>query len=365
MALAYSYDGSNRVVDLSSKIMKIPNTWNLTEQLGLFTPEYKTQKRVGIQVETLNGGVIPDRNWDERNSVQKPRGRQEVQVAIPHFPLDDAITPNDLDGQISWDDVRNGISLETVSSVRARKMFDLRQKHARTLEFARMQLLRDGTVYAPEGTLKTSYGPTINWYTEMGVTQTSVEMDSLSDPLIDPMTEMEPIIAGIQDNLLSGDVVTGQIGLASPQFFAALTSHPAVREVYLDQDQNANRQAAALLTGRLTANVRGLDARYRTFDFGGILWIEVRGGDVNTAGVYTDYIPDNEARVFPVGDASMFRTYFAPANRFATINRTALPAYWFEYLGQKDDFIEIMSESNFMNAALRPQAIVRVYFTPA
>lgn len=367
MPLAY-IAGSNKVQDMSEKIVKIPNSWFLTEKLGIFENEFKTQKRIGIQVETVNAGVIPDRNWDERNSTIKPTTRQEVTVAVPHFPLDASITPNDVDGQVNWDDTRSGITLETVANVRVRKMAELRRKHARTQEFARMQLIRDGSVYAPAGTLRQSYGDTINWYNEMGVTRTSVELDSLIDPLINPITEMEPIISGIQDGLLTGDVSTGYIGLASPEFFNALTSHDYTTEIYLQQDQTRNRQAAALLTGRLTATEFGLDVRYRTFDFGGIMWIEVRGGDLDINDVPTRYIPANEARVFPVGGIgsdSLFKTFYAPANRFKTVNKTALPAYWFEYLNEKDDFIEIMSESNFINAALRPQAIIRVFFTPA
>ncbi len=33
-------------------------------------------------------------------------------------------------------------------------------------------------------------------------------------------------------------------------------------------------------------------------------------------------------------------------------------------MNEKDDFIEIMSESNFMNAVLRPQALIRVSIAP-
>ena len=64
-----------------------------------------------------------------------------------------------------------------------------------------------------------------------------------------------------------------------------------------------------------------------------------------------------EAYMFPLGTDS-FRTYFAPANRFSTVNRAALESYMFEYRNEKDDIIEIMSETNFVNALLRPQAVI-------
>lgn len=356
MPLSYNPTDFNRVVDLSEQIMIVPNQWGLMNQLGIFDPEYKSQKSVLVPRTIWNESLIPDRNWDERNNASRGPDRDYLLAKIPHFPLDDAITPNDIDGVVSWDNVFAGIETETVASTRMRKMEQMRANHAITLEYARTQLVVSGDVYAPNGTLRTSYGPTINWYTEFGVTRTNVELVALADETENPLAGMEEIIAGVQDGLQSGDVVSNFVGIASPEFFNALITHPYVTDAYKYYAQSQGQQ---VLNGRLTAQAYGLDARYRTFDFGGILWIEYRGSFGGTP-----YIPANEARVFPVGAAAMFKTYYAPANRFSTINQVAQEAYWFEYMNEKDDFIEIMSESNFMNAMLRPQAVVRVFFTP-
>ena len=356
MPLSYNPSNLNKAVDRSSELMIVPNAWGLFNQLGIFTPEYKTQKEILVPRIEWNESLIPDRNWDERNNASRGPSRSYVSAQIPHFPLDDAITANDIDGVVRFEDIFAGPELETVASTRARKMEQMRMNHAITLEYARAQLITTGTVYAPNGTLRQSYGDTINWYTEFGVTRTEIELDSLADQNLNPMSEMEQIIAGIQDGLQSGDVVSAFVGVASPSFFNALISNPYVVDSYKYYSQT---QGSGVLNGRLTASAYGLDARYRTFDFGGILWIEYRGSFGNTP-----YIPANDAYVFPVGGAAMFRTYYAPANRLSTVNRTAQEAYWFEHYNDKDDFIEIMSESNFLNAALRPQAIVRVYFTP-
>ena len=58
---------------------------------------------------------------------------------------------------------------------------------------ARMQLIIEGTAYAPSGMLAQSYGPTVNYYTEFGVTRKSFEM-SLNDQTGDILSEVEPII---------------------------------------------------------------------------------------------------------------------------------------------------------------------------
>ena len=87
-------------------------------------------------------------------------------LKIPHFPLDDAITPNDIDGIVRAGSLAEFAELETVASVRADKMIDIREAHGLTLEAARMQLITQGTAYAPRATVAT------NFYTEFGVTRT-------------------------------------------------------------------------------------------------------------------------------------------------------------------------------------------------
>jgi len=359
MPLVINPNNPQKYVDLSETIQVIPNNWGLFQQLGMFNTERKTVKTVQVPREIWDEALIPDRNWDERNTGSRGPTRQYVQAAVPHFPLDDFISPNDVDGVVAFSDLFAGTQIETVAATRARKMYQIRTNHARTLEFARAQLITTGTVYAPSGTLATSYGSTINWYTEFGVTRTEIAMP-LTDETISPLTLMEPIIAGVQDGLKSGVYVDRLIAVCSPSFFNALISHPYVTDAYKYYSQP---QGAAVLNGRLNASAFGLDARYRQFEFGGILWIEYRGSftDRNT-GVTTPYIPAGDAYVFPMApDAALFKTYYAPANRFDTVNQVAQEAYYWEYMGEKQDKIEIMTESNFLNAALRPQAIVRLY----
>lgn len=355
MPLSYNPTDFNRVVDLSSTINIVPNQWGLFNQLGIFETELKSQKTVLIPRFEWNEALIGDRNWDERNNANGKNDRDYLLAKVPHFPLDDAITPNDIDGVVAWENVFAGIQTESIASTRTRKMVQMRMNHARTLEYARAQLITTGTVYAPNGTMRTNYGPTVNFYTEFGITRTELTMD-LTNLAVDPLAEVEPIIAAIQDGLLSGDTVSAFVAVCSPSFFNALITHPFVVDGFKYQLQS---QSTAILNGRLTANVYGLDAKSRTFDYGGILFIEYRGSFGGTP-----YIPAGDAYVFPVGGEAMFKTYHAPANRFATVNQVAQEAYWFEYMNEKDDLIEIMSESNFLNAILRPQALIRVSIAP-
>lgn len=331
-----------KVADLSAEINIVPNQWGVINTLGLFRNEPKSQKTVLVPRTTEADTILTDRNWDERNNTINGGERDVLPLIIPHYPVDDAIKPNDVDGNVDWDSLlAGGNGVLSVDKVRAEKMARIRRSHSLTLEYARAQLLRDGTVYAPNGTVVTNY------YTEFGVSRQTIFFD-LASTTVNPISKAETVLANVQDGIASGDMITDVIALCSPAFFNALISNPFVYESY---QYFAQAQGPALLNGRLTAG-RPFDSRFRSFEYGGVLFVEVRGG---VAGV--PYITSGEAYAFPMGTDS-FRTYYAPANRFSTVNKQALESYYFEYRNEKDDIIEIMTETNFLNALLRPQTVV-------
>lgn len=332
-----------KAVDYSGGINIIPNQWGLMQRLGLFNHVHGTQKTIMIARKTESDHLMVDRNWDERNPSITGGQRDWITLPIPHYPVDDAILPNDIDGVIDFDSlIQGGLQLETIEKKRAEKMNRIRRAHSTLLEMARLQVLKDGTVYAPNGTVN------INYYTEYGIARETIGLD-LESTVVRPQVGIEEAIAYLQDNLQTGEIVTGFVALCSPSFFSALTTNAFVQEQYLYFARGGNQDG--LTIGRLTAGAP-LDGRYRTFDYGGVLWIEVRG---NVAGV--DYVEDGEAYMFPLGTDN-FETHFAPANRLSTVNKTALESYYFEYVNTRDDIIEIMSETNFLNVLRRPDQVV-------
>lgn len=342
MAVANPFQ-PGKAVDYSQEINVIPNQWGVINQLGIFTDKPGTQKTVMVSRTHETEAIIEPRNWDERNNTIVGGKRDVSTFLIPHYPVDDMITANDLDGNLSWGDLlAGGNNLLTLDSVRAEKMARIRKRHALTLEWARAQVIKDCTVVGPDGVVLHNY------YTEFGGSRHTEYMD-LSNATVDPLAKVESVYARIQDNISNGDVVTDVVALCSPAFFNALVGNQFVVESY---QAFAQAQSAAVLNGRLTANQRGLDARFRTFVYGNITFIEVRG---TIAG--NDYVDSGEAYVLPMG-TDTFNTYYAPANRVDTVNQMAQQSYYFEFLDEKRSMIEIMSESNFLNAVLRPQVIV-------
>lgn len=353
MAIVLDRNNSGKVVDRTESLIVIPNTVGITNQLGLFANDYRSQKTIEIVRSTRKSHILEDRNWDERNQTIAGREHDSLLLKIPHFPADDAITPNDVDGIVQAGSLAEFAELETVASVRADKMIDLREAHALTLEAARMQLITTGTVYAPRSTVITNY------YTEFGVTRTEIDVDftGAADPRATINTAKKAVRNALRDG--QAGTVRSFVVLCSDSFYMALQQNAFVTDAFKYVDQT---QAQNILLGRGGADVAGLDARFEQMSLFGCTFINVgAAGYTNAAGTFVPFVPEGDAYMMPVGVRDLFKTYYAPANRFKSINRPSQGSYWFEYLNEKDDNIEIMTEQNFLNAMLNPAAIVRLF----
>lgn len=341
MARVHKPGDLTKWVNLSPAVNKANAKYTLTETLGLFMPMPLEGKFVAIPRITQRDNLLEDIQWGARAQTIEGDTKAYLSLMVPRFPTTDSILPTDIGNNYRWEDVIEGEQPETLVAVRDRKMSKHRQAFMDTWEKARMQLIIDGTVYAPNGTVVT------NFYTEFGETRDDVAM-SLNDETVDVQSEVEEIIASIQDNIKNGSVPGRFMAICGSTFFAALVKHPYVKEAAKWVEFGGQRED--VLVGRLGNNL-GLDARYRALDFGGIYWVQDR-----------KFMTAAEARVFPLDVPEMFITYFAPHElTFGVQGQAAQQIYYFEKL--IDDLpqeIKIHVESNFMNACMYPQAIVRV-----
>jgi hypothetical protein len=279
-----------------------------------------------------DGALLVDVVRGARAQQGKDASRKLHTFAVPHFPYDDSISPQDIQGKRAYGKASEAESLE---AVRARKMERIRQNHAWTLEAARAQAITAATVYAPSGTVSQ------NWNTEFGVTRKSVDF-VLGTSSTDVMAKIEEGIAHIQDNAF-GETVTGTVVLCSPTWFAKLIGHASIKTAY---------QYYASSDEPLRRRLGGNNALHREFVFGGTRFVEMRDAYNGT-----QLITAGKAFMLPTG-TSMFRTYFSPANRFGLVNTLGEQVYLFEHMNQSGTAIQLESESNFVNALLKPQLIV-------
>lgn len=357
MALVLKRGDNNSWVDLTDVLVDVPRQSFITDALGIFEDTFSQVKTVEIRRNADKSHLVVDRNWDERNSNIAGRSREALQLAIPHFPLDDAITPQDIDATVAVNSIQEAMGLESVANVRLDKMTQLRGAHELTKEAARMQLIVDGTAYAPNGTLRTSYGATVNFYTEFGITRTETQVTTFSG-VGDPRAQIEAIRKAVVQGTRGAMGVPRVVALCGSDYFDALRANAFVTDaVKYQQMPGLSRE---LLVGRPDNNVFGLNALYRTIEVWGVTFIDAgEAGYTNLAGTFVPFIGAKEARFLPVGLRGAFKTYYAPAQKFGTINRRAQGSYWFEYANEKDSKIEIESEQNFLNALLYPASVVR------
>jgi len=329
-----SFEKPFELVDYTQELLLIPNQWGLINELGLFSEEPVSQHSVTVESSEGTLGLVTDQVRGARNTMNKNDTRSLRSFPIPHFPLDDAVKPEDVQGKRAYGSPDQA---ETEAAVIARKLERVRMNHAVTLEAARAFAITQGAIYAPNGTVAGSF------YTDFGITRKSIDF-VLGTTTTDLNAKSEEGIAHIQDTIQSGEVVSNIIVLCSPAFFGKLINHATIKESYkyYTSTQEPLRQ-------RLGSGL------YRRFVHGGVEYIEYRGSYNGVA-----LIPAGEAYMLPQGTRDMFLTYFSPANKFSHVNTLGEAAYVFTYKDATDTQIQIQSESNFLNLIRRPQAVVKL-----
>jgi len=353
--------GINNVIDYSDALINLPNQWKLFGELNIFETELKTQSKVGVPIYDEVLSVLGDKNWEVRADSLKRSVRRVLNFDIPRFPVRESIVPRDTAGIVSWEQWTkgDGIVLETVNSLRDEKLRRMKTAMDQTAELARAQLITAGTVYAPNGTLAQSYGSTINWYNEFGLTQANyTQVTPLANSATDPRQYWETATAAVQDGLVTGSFYDKLVSVCSASYFQAL-----IYNDYHSDNEKANQVIGnRRLEQRLNAMGMPIDIRYRSIEIDGILFVEHRG--LKPDG--TAYIPAGKAMLFPLGVQDMFKVLYAPAlGRWEYQNKIAQPVYAWEFYDINNETQEIAftGESNFVHYCGRPQAIITLSLT--
>ncbi len=333
---SFGSNGQFQMVDWTEELLQVPNTANILDASGLFDEEGVTQHTITFEEIKEGSNLIVDRVRGERNTVNSGSQRRVRALSIPHFPLDDAILPQDIQGFRAYG---SPSEVETEAAVMQRKLKSINKAHAETLEVARWRLLRTGEVYAPSGTVA------MNMYTEFGVTRQIVDMD-LTNGGTNVINKQEEVLSKIRA-AASGENITQVVGYASTSYFNAYVANAGVQAAYANyqsQQEPLRNRVGAL--GALAWGTR------RSFIHGNVLLVEVYeslGGE--------QLVQDGTCIYVPYG-TSIFKTFFSPANKRSLVNTIGEKAYLFEFEGTRDDKVEVESESNFANICRRPLMVV-------
>jgi hypothetical protein len=210
----------------------------------------------------------------------------------------------------------------------------MRAKMEITWEHLRMGALKGVILDADGSTL-------YDLYSEFGITAKTVNF-ALTTASTEVLLKILEVKRHIEDNL-RGEFMTGIYCLCSPGFFDALTTHPKVKEAYARWQQG---------------QIQFSDNR-TNFTFAGITFEEYRGQATDPNGTVRKFIADDEAHFFPLGTATTFRTYFAPADFNETANTIGLPLYAKQAPRKFERGTDLHVQSNCLPLCTRVECLVR------
>jgi hypothetical protein len=309
-------------------------------QLGIFSDEpiATTYVKLGYTSEEIT--IIPARERGGESNLNMRGDRQGVMIEIPHFPLDDKITPSDLQNILAWGEEA---VFETLGGVLNRKLGSIRSKHDATHSHLDWGAL-NGMVIDAEGKLL------LDLYDKFEIEQTVISFD-LGVATTDISAKNREAKAAVR-KALRGTASSGMIALAGPAFFDQYVAHKWVRESL------QNYPTAAVNPSR--------DDVQDTFTFSGLRLERVdeefnyRRPDGTL--LARPAVADDEAVLIPLGTPH-FKRFIAPPDTIADANRAPRPTDKI-FISTEDlkhgKGREVHSESNVMPICTRPDLMVKL-----
>lgn len=344
-----------KFVELTEILIELPKNVSILDELNLFEDVYLSQRKFEIQRQSYGNHLVKDKNYEARgDTLVAKQNRGFLQLSVPNFGLIDAIKPTDVEGVATYNSIQEAAQLESVMDVRIQKLATMNNALDATEALAKMQLLTKGTVYAPSGTLATTYGDTVDWYQEMGVTRQTIdlELSGAKDPRISCSKLIRAMREALRNTPSAGNYGMLLI-LCGTDYFDEVYTNPFVTDAvkYFQQDLNK------LLLGT-PSTAPGYGPNFRTITAWGVTFIDAgTGGYTSPNDVFVPWIEADKAIALPTGVRGMFKTYYGPNMTFSTVNKKSTGRSYFERLNDEDDLIQMKVEQNFMGVLLYPQAI--------
>lgn len=326
--------------ELSEAINVVPNQFGLIGELGLFSD--KSIRTPAFQIESKNGvlSLITSSQRGAPITGMRTSKREMRDFSTRRFALESRIAADDVDGIRAFgSESELKLALDEVYD----RLIDMRASIDITREYLRAGALR-GVVLDADGTT------IVDLYAAFGVTQKAVDFTfGTADTKWD--AKSREISRHIELNL-KGDMATGVMALCSPGFWDKLMAQSDFRDAY--------KYYASIVSPLRD------DTRKSGIYWQGIYWLEYLGSadTPNEDGTWTNrkFIPDNEARFFPLGTRSTFRQFNAPADYMETVNKPGEAFYAKIAADEKwSQFVDIQGQMNTLPMCMRPAVLVRGY----
>lgn len=321
------------VTSLTDAINNIPHKPGRIGELGLFANKGVTSRSIIIEERDGVLQLLVSKPYGAPADVSKKRARRARNFVIPHFPLDDTVLAEEVQGIRAF-----GSQSETegVAQVVTDKITSMRQSHELTLEWLRLGAMK-GIVF--DGDTKTVL---YNYFNEFGVhKQADQDWDmgtittDQAPKVITALRLLETALGGTPyDHIhcLMGDTMWDE--------FIINTSVKTAFERWV---------GVTGVGGFLREDMR------KGFPYNGIFFENYRGKIAST-----DFITKTEGHIFPVGAPGLFQTINAPADYIETVNTIGLPFYAKQERMAFDRGISINTQSNPLCICTKPRTLLKL-----
>lgn len=330
--MAVTRTSTVELIDLTDKVNKIPRTPTVFDQLLNVSDESVTTTTVQVDVVQRNLDLmVAQRRGGERTNI-KNASYITKSFVTPFFTLDGAIKPTDLQ---NLRQAGTANDVETVDNVRMNIMEDTRRYHAALRQKAVAEAIK-GLSYVGNDLY-----PVYNYYTEFGVSKTTVPFDFTSATM-DPLKQAEIARRAIVDNAQDGASSYQVVALCGYKFFDGLLANPSFREAY-----QSYLNGAQPLRDRM-----GGDSNIRQMTFGNVVYVDVSSQKLGGASL----LGDDDAWMIPVGIPNMFRAFYAPGDLISEVNKPGREMYMIE----KTDYrsVKMETETSMIVVNTRPELCI-------
>ena len=326
--------------DRLTEVINIPDyKTGRPAQLGIFrdVPIATTYVRLGVSEDEV--AIIPSRERGGEHNANMRGDKAQVMVSVPHFPLDDAIHPSDIQNIIGWGE---SAAYRMVGDVYNEKLLQMRAKHDATHHHLDWGALR-GKIVDAEGY------EIADLYSLFGITQTTTNI-ALGTAGTDVMAGLRAVRTGIQREM-KGATYSGLRIFAGADWFNAYIGHASIKEAlkYYAAPGQLNPARDDVLT---------------VFSFGGVTveLVDEEFAHRKADGTFEmlPAVEADEAIAVPLG-TPYFRRYIAPPDSINLANvapSTKIFVATNELPYGKGR--EIHSESNILPICTRPQIITKL-----
>ncbi len=323
------------ITSLTDAINNLPHKPARLGELDLFTAKGVTSRSIIIEEKDGVLQLLVSKPYGAPADVNRKQDRRGRPFIIPHFPLDDTVLAAEVQGIRAF-----GSQSETegVAQVVTNKIASMRQSHEVTLEWLRIGAIK-GVVFDGDTTTVL-----YNYFNEFNVhKQADQDWDMGTAGTAQPPK--------IMDALRKIEIALGAMPY---DHIHCLMGNTLWDEFIINTSvKTAYERWAGGMDGQPGGFLRS-DMR-KGFWLGGMFFENYRGQIASTK-----FIPDTEARIFPVGAPGLFQIFNAPADYIETVNTIGLPFYAKQERMAFDRGISINTQSNPLCICTKPRTLIKL-----